>query len=108
MLRRQAELLHAVGELVLHGVGDEPGDRVLADVADHVRTLARRQLEDAGPVEEQVAAEVAAGEAGHQPGDHAEQGRLARPGRTGHEHQLAVADREVDVAEDAAVRRRRR
>ena len=54
-------------------------------------------------VEEQVAAEVAAGEARHQAGDDAEQGRLPRPGRAGHEHQLAVPDREVDVAEDGLV-----
>ena len=33
---RQAELLHAVGELLLDGVGDEAGERVLADVPDQV------------------------------------------------------------------------
>ena len=39
---RQAERLHAVGELVLDGVGDEAGQRVLADVADDVGEFARR------------------------------------------------------------------
>ena len=32
--RVEAELLHAVGQLLLDGVGDEAGDRVLADVPD--------------------------------------------------------------------------
>ena len=35
------ERLHAVGELVLDGVGDEAGQRVLADVADDVGEVAR-------------------------------------------------------------------
>ena len=37
-----AEVLHRVGELVLDGVGDEAGERVLADVPDDVGELARR------------------------------------------------------------------
>ena len=78
-VRRQAELLHAVGELLLDGVGDEPGGRVLADVPDHVRALPRRRLDDADPVEQHVAVEGAAGEPRHQAGDHAEQRRLADP-----------------------------
>ena len=39
----QPELLHPVGELLLHRVGDEAGGRVLADVADQVGALARRR-----------------------------------------------------------------
>ena len=37
----QAELLHRVGELLLDRVGDEPGERVLPDVADDVGQVAR-------------------------------------------------------------------
>ena len=37
----QPERLHAVGELVLDGVGDEPGQRVLPDEADDVGEVAR-------------------------------------------------------------------
>ena len=94
-----AELLHAVGELLLDRVGDEPGERVLADVADEVRPLARRLLDDAGAVEQHVAAEDAAGEARHQAGDDAEQGGLADAGAARDEDQLALVEGEVDVAE---------
>ena len=45
----QAELLHAVGELLLDGVGDEAGGRVLPDVPDDVGALARRLVDDATP-----------------------------------------------------------
>ena len=55
----RAELLHAVGQLLLDRVGDEPGERVLADVADEVRPLARRLLDDARAVEQDVAGEHA-------------------------------------------------
>ncbi len=43
----QAELLHAVGQLVLDGLGDEAGERVLPDVPDEVGELARRPAADA-------------------------------------------------------------
>ncbi len=69
--RLEPELLHPVGQLLLDGVGDEAGGRVLPDVADDVRALARRTLEDADAVEEHVAGEDAAGERGHQPVQHA-------------------------------------
>ena len=46
-LRSGAELLHAVRELLLDRVGDEPGERVLTDVPDEVRPLARRLVDDA-------------------------------------------------------------
>ena len=98
---RQAELLHAVGELLLDGVGDEAGGRVLADVPDEVGALARRGADDAGAVEQHVAGRGGRREnRGHQPGEHAEQRRLARPGRPGDQHQLALADGQVDAVED--------
>ena len=37
---RKAELLHRVGELFLDGVGDEAGERILADEADDVGQVA--------------------------------------------------------------------
>ena len=40
--RRQAELLHPVGQLLLDRVGDEAGGGVLADVPDDVGPVARR------------------------------------------------------------------
>ena len=40
--RIEREVLHRVRELLLDGVGHEPGDRVLADVADDIGELARR------------------------------------------------------------------
>ena len=53
---REPELLHAVGELLLDGVGDEAGDRVLADVADHgARARAAACVDDARAVEQHVA-----------------------------------------------------
>ncbi len=99
-VRRDAELLHAVGELLLDRVGDEARDRVLADVADDVRALARREVDDAPAVEQDVPGEGAAAEARHQPGEHAEQGGLADPGAPGDEHQLALVEGQVDAVED--------
>ena len=98
-LRSGAELLHAVGELLLDRVGDEPGERVLADVPDEVRPLARRLVDDAAPVEQDVAGEDPAGEARHQAGDDAEQRGLADAGAAGDEDQLALLEGEVDVAQ---------
>ena len=99
-VRREAELLHAVGQLLLHGVGDEAGERVLPDVPDHVRTLARRVLEDADAVEEELTAQATAAEPRHQTGHDAEQRGLPGAGRPGDEDQLAVADRQVDLGQD--------
>ena len=41
---RDAERLHAVRELVLDGVGDESGERILPDVPDDVGELAGREV----------------------------------------------------------------
>ena len=100
---RQPQLLHAVGQLLLHGVGDEAGERVLAHVADRVGALARRRRGDHLAVEPHLAPQRPAGEPGHEPGDDAEQRRLARAGRPAHQHQLALVDGEVDVAQHGHV-----
>ncbi len=97
------ELLHPVGQLLLHRVGDEAGGRVLPDVPDRVHPLARRQVQDALAVEQQVAAQLAAGEPRHQAREHAEQRRLPGAGRPGDHHQLALVEVEVDAREHRAV-----
>ena len=98
-LRRGPELLHAVGQLFLDGVGDEPGERVLADVADQVGALARGLVDDADAVEQHVTGQHAAGEAGHQTGHQAQQGGLPDAGAARDEHELALVEGEVDVAQ---------
>ena len=100
-VRRQAELLHAVGELLLDGVGDEAGGRVLADVPDQrgrARAAAVRTM--LTPSSSTSPVEGAAGEARHQPGDDAEQRGLADAGGPGDQHQLALLDGQVDAVED--------
>ena len=96
---RQPERLHAVGELVLHGVGDEAGERVLPDVADDVGEVAGTVLAGVPAVDDDAAGEGAAGEVRHQPVDGAQQRGLAGPGAADHEDQLALGDGEVDVVE---------
>ena len=75
------------------------GGGVLADVADRVGALAGRGVDDAGAVEQHVAAEHSPAEPRHQPGDDAEQRRLADAGGAGDEHQLALLDGQVDGVE---------
>ena len=74
---RQPELLHAVGELLLDGVGDEAGERVLADHADEVGQLARWVVRGVQAVDGHPARQQSAGEVRHQPVDGPEQRRLA-------------------------------
>ena len=105
---RHRELLHRVGELLLDGVGDEPGERVLADDADDVGEVARAVGAGVAPVDDDAPGEVAAGEVRDEAVDGAEQRRLPGAGAADHEAQLALVDREVDVAQAWARRRRRR
>ena len=100
---RQAQLLHPVGELLLHRVSDEAGGRVLPDVPDRVHPLAWRQVQDALAVEQQVTAQLAAGEPRHQAREHPEQRRLPGAGRPGDHHQLALIEVEADAREHRAV-----
>ena len=102
-----AELLHAVGELLLDGVGDEPGGRVLADVPDRGGRARAAGSHDAHAVEQHVAGEPAAGEARHQPGDARRAAWTCRR-RCGPEtsDQLALLEGQVDAVEDGRVRRR--
>ena len=101
--RGQAELLHAVGQLLLDGVGDEAEGRVLTDVPDHVRPVPRRTAQHALALEQHVAGEHAPGEARHQTGDDTEQRGLADAGGSREQDELALLDDEVDVGEDGGL-----
>src|SRR5665647_2608175 len=68
-----AERLHAVGELLLDGVGDEGGRRVLADDADDVSEVARAVRAGVTPVDGDPAAQRASAEVGNQAVDAAQQ-----------------------------------
>ncbi len=94
---RKAELLHAVGELLLDGVGDEPGERVLPDDADQVGEVAGPVVAGVAAVEADVAGQRAPGEVRHPPAHRPEQGRLARAGAPDDEGELALVDGEVDA-----------
>ena len=96
---RQPQLLHAVGELLLQGVGHEAGERVLADDPDEVGELARRVRTGVAPVDEHPAAQGAAGEVRDQAVDRAEQGRLAGAGGADRDAQLALGHDQVDLAQ---------
>ena len=52
------EVLHGVRQLVLHPLGDEARERVLADEADDIGELARRVLPGRSPVDGHRAAEA--------------------------------------------------
>ena len=95
----QAELLHAVGELLLHAVGDEARGRVLSDVPDEMGAFTRRLVDHGASVDQHVAGQRAAGEPRDEPGHHAEQRGLADAGASRDQHQLALVEGQVDVAE---------
>ncbi len=100
---READLLHRVRQLLLDGVGDEAREWVLAHVADGLGHVTGLVLSRVAPVDRDATDEMPAGEVGDEPVDRAEQRRLARSCRTDDEAELALVDREVDVAKDGAV-----
>ena len=102
------ELLHAVGELLLDGVGDEPASGSWPTYPIRSARSRGGGAHDAVPVEQHVAAQPAAAEARHQPGDDAEQRRLADAGATGDDDQLALLDGEVDAGRGPGGPRRSR
>ena len=103
-VRRHGQLLHAVGELLLDGVGDEARDRVLPDDPHDVGELARRVRRGVASVDDDPAGQRAAGEVRDQAVDRPEQRRLAGAGAPDDEAELALLDVQRDVAEH---RRRR-
>ncbi len=92
----QAQRLHAVGEFVLHGVGDEVRDRVLADGADQVGEFARAVVAGVAAVDGDPAGQLTAGEVRDEAADGAQQGGLAGAGRTDQQAQFALGDGQVD------------
>ena len=94
--RGDAQVLHGVGELVLDGVGDEAGRRVLADHADHVGQLPRREVAGGAAVDHDLAGQPTAREVGYQAVDGPQQGGLARAGRADDHAQLALLEVQVE------------
>ena len=98
-LRRDGQLLHAVGQLLLDGVGDEPGQRVLSDDAHHVGQLARWVLGGVATVDDHSTGEGAAREVRDEAVDGAEEARLSAAGAADDEAELALLDGEGHVAQ---------
>ena len=98
-----AHRLHAVGDLLLDGVGDERGDRVLHDHTDEVGEVAGAVRAGVPAGDHDRAAQPAAGEVRHQPVDAPQQRRLPAAGGADDQDQLALGDGEVDVREAVAV-----
>ena len=97
---RDGQLLHHVGELVLHRVGHESGQGVLTDHADHVRQLPWLVRPRVAAVNENAPRQGAACEVRNEPVDGAEQGRLPDPGTTDDKDELTLIDVEIDVTQD--------
>ncbi len=102
-LRWNGQLLHPVGEFLLHRVGDEAGQRVLPHHPDHVGQFTRRVVRGVPAVDGDPAAQGAAGEVRHQTVHGAEQGRLADTRPADHQAEFALRDVQVDVAQDGGV-----
>ena len=96
---REAELLHPVRELLLDGVGDEAGEWVLADDADDVGEVAGRVRRVSRPSTVDAPARCPPVKCGTSPLIAPSSVDLPDPGRADDEAQLALVDREVDVAQ---------
>ncbi len=96
-VRGQAQRLHAVRQLVLDGVGDEVGERVLAHRADQIGEFTRLVRPGVPAVDRDPAGQHAAGEVRHETGHGTQQSRLADTGRADGQHQFALGNREVDA-----------
>ncbi len=99
-LRRDGQLLHRVGEFLLHRVGGEPGQRVLPHHAHHVGEFARRMVRGVPPVDRHPAVQGTAGEVRHQAVHGAQERRLAGAGPAHHQAQLTFRDRQFDDPQD--------
>ncbi len=96
-VRGQTQRLHAVREFVLDGVGDEVGERVLADGADHVGQLARLVGTGVPAGHGDAAAQGAAGEVRHEAADGVQHGGLADAGGADEQAQFAFGHGQVDA-----------
>ncbi len=91
-IRRNCQLLHAVGKLLLDGVGGEAGEWILSDHPDHVGQLPWRTQTGLAPVDQHPPGHGAAGEVGDQTVDRTEQRGFAHPGAPDHQSQLTFVD----------------
>jgi len=98
-IRRQAEIFHRIGELVLDDIGHEACGWILANHADHVSELARREFTSRPPIDQDLAREPSPGEVRHEAVDCAQQRRLSRTRGTDHHAELSLADGKVDPIE---------
>ena len=97
--RRDAELLHPEGQLVLDDRRDELRLRLLEDEPDLGAQDPRAVAARVETAHRHTAAEAAAGEVRHQPVQAAQHGRLAAAGRPGQHDEVALLDPPVDVAQ---------
>ena len=86
---RQADLLHRIGQLLLDGLGDESGGRVLADDSDDVGQVAGQVVAGVATLDEDPAGERPAREVRDESADGPQEGGLARAGRADDEAHLA-------------------
>ncbi len=95
----QSQRLHAVGEFVLHRVGDEVCQRVLPHGADQVGEFARPVLAGVPAADGDPAVQHPAGEVRHQAADRPQQGGLAGARRPHQQAEFTLGDGEVDPAQ---------
>ena len=105
---RDGQLLHAVGQLLLDRVGDEAGQRVLADDADDVGQLPGLVGPRVAAVDRTRPASVPPVKWGTSPLTAPSSVDLPTPGPPDDERQLALVDAQVHVAQHRRRRRRRR
>ena len=90
--RRDGELLHAIRQLILDDVGNEPGQRVLAHDTDGVGELARRMTTRVPAVDPHRPLDVTTRETGYEPVHRPQQRRLAASGQSDHQREVALAN----------------
>src|SRR5690606_38765168 len=90
--RSDAENLHAVGDLVLDGVGDERRNGVLLDVSDDVGKVPGTVGGGVAAVHEDPPRHGAAGEVGDEPVEAGQQGGLAAARRADDEDEFTFVD----------------
>ena len=96
---RHPELLQAVGEFVVDPVGDESGNRILADHPHDAGQVPRWVCARVQAGDRDGSAEPPAGEVGCEAVHQLQQGGLAGAGRADHEAQLAFRNRQGDIVQ---------
>ena len=91
-------MFHPVGQLFLHGVGDEPGGGILADDTYDVGEVSGFVGAGVAPIDEKPPRERPAAEMGDQAVDDTEKCGLAHPGSSDDQRQLPFIDAQIDVS----------